>query len=593
MVSKRLHVWLNKRYWLFLMLISIHALGFTLQQEHCDYYHSGSKNLYWGDLHVHTAYSLDAFAFGTLSTPAEAYAFAQGREMSMADGSKVKLERPLDFVAVTDHAEWFDLMHICTDPQQLDNPYCNRLREDSSVEKGGFLFRDYVIPTITLDQPNTTPVCKDHPKRCAQATKNQWARVQQQANDANKACEFTAQIGYEWSYTKSFSHSHRNIIFKNEHVTQDAIDYIRFPTLGDLWRQLDKQCRPEDDCDVIAIPHNSNMGDGMTFDVEADNAEALLLRSRYEKLVEIHQEKGNSECLSPLKSDESADCGFESYLTYHSRPKKAQHFTDQQWSKMRSTYVRGLLLRGLKAYQASKDGVNPLQMGIIASTDNHSATPGHVEEALWQGPAFGLGNVERSLMRKDFNPGGLVAVWAEENTRESIFAALKRREVYGTSGPRIKVKLSMATNGNALSCDGRSSGSDQGEVIAMGGEFSTNVGPPHFKIESQFDKLPLDRLEIIKGEYRAGELKESVIELWRRKDQGENVCVLYTDSHFDVDAPAFWYVRVKEVASKRWSAVQCQQAGRCEQFPGADVAITERAWTSPIWYLPPTENQHK
>ena len=580
------------RFCLFSVLFSIHALVLASPSQHCDYYQAGNKNLYWGDLHVHTAYSLDAYAFGTLNTPAEAYAFAQGQELRMADGSKVKLERPLDFVAVTDHAEWFDLMHICTDPQQLDNPYCNRLREDSSIDKGGLLFRDYVIPTITLAQPAATPICKNDPQRCAAALESQWARVQQQANDANKPCEFTAQIGYEWSYTQSFSHSHRNIIFKNEHVTRDAIDYIRFPTLQDLWQQLDKQCRPEDDCDVIAIPHNTNMGDGMTFDVETASDQTLMLRSRYEKLVEIHQEKGNSECLSPLKSEESGDCGFENYLTYHSSPKQAAQYTDSQWNKMRSTYVRRLLLRGLKAYESSASGLNPLQMGIIASTDNHSATPGHVQESQWQGPAFGLGNIDRSLRRKDFNPGGLVAVWAEENTRESIFAALKRREVYATSGPRIKVKLSVATAGKALSCEETATlgSAERSDVVVMGGDFSTVVVTPHFKIESQFDQLPLDRVEIIKGQYSGGELKESVVELWQRQDQGENVCVLYSDTHFDASAPAFWYVRVKEIPSARWSAVQCRRAQRCDDFPGADITVVERAWTSPIWYLPPKGN---
>ncbi len=553
---------------------------------HCEYYKPGQKNLYWGDLHVHTAYSLDAYAFGTLKTPREAYSFARGNETVMPDGSRARLDRPLDFAAVTDHAEWFDLMHVCTDPQKLDDPYCNRLRSESSMEKGSSLFADYVIPTITKEAPMMTPVCTANPERCKAAKISQWQRIQQQANDANDPCHFTAQIGYEWSYTKSFSHSHRNIIFANENVTKDAIDYIRYPDLTKLWQQLELQCETKNGCDVIAIPHNTNMGDGMTFDVETASDRALQLRSRYERLVEIHQEKGNSECLSPLKSDESGDCGFENYLTNHSRPKARADFTDAEWTKMRSTYVRGLLLRGLAAYQTSgSERRNPLQLGVIGSTDNHTATPGHVNEAAWQGAVFGLGDFDRTMSRRTFNPGGLVAVWAEENTRESIFAALKRREVYATSGPRIMAKLSASIDGKALDCSG--SESDDSGVVSMGGEFNNSIGAPRFRIQGRFDKTPLESIEIIKGQYKNDKLEESRMEIWaRKKEEGKSICQIWRDPDFDPKAPAFWYARIKESMTPRWSSRLCRKADRCDEFPGADIEIQERVWTSPIWYLP-------
>ena len=552
----------------------------------CDYYKAGEKHLYWGDLHVHTAYSLDAYAFGTLKTPAEAFAFARGQAMTLQDGSVAQLERPLDFAAVTDHAEWFDLMHICTDPQNFDDPYCERLRTDSSTENGSSLFVDYVIPTITLESPQATPVCIANPAKCSAATKSQWQRVQDQANAANEPCQFTAQIGYEWSYTKSFSHSHRNIIFANDKVTKDAIDYIRNPTLNDLWKKLDEQCRPEDGCDVLAIPHNTNMGDGTTFDVETEDDRTLQLRSKYERLVEIHQEKGNSECLSPLKSDESGDCSFENYITDHSSPKAKDKFTDEQWTKMRSTYVRSLLLRGLAAYARSGETkLNPLQMGIIGSTDNHAGTPGHVNEAAWQGAVFGLGDLDRTMTRRTFNPGGLVAVWAEENTREGIFAALKRREVYATSGPRISVRLTANTNGKNLSCSGSEQG-NQNAMVSMGGDFHTAQGLPSFKVHAQADQTPLQQIEIIKGQYDNGKFKESKSTIWQQADNGGDVCQVWEDQDFNPKAPAFWYARIKQAATPRWSAKLCQKAGRCEEFPDAEVMIQERAWTSPIWYLP-------
>lgn len=550
----------------------------------CDYHQVGQKHLYWGDLHVHTAYSLDAYAFGTLKTPAQAYAFARGEAMTLQDGSTAQLDRPLDFAAVTDHAEWFDLLHICTDPQNFDDPYCERLRKDSSMENGSSLFVDYVIPTITQEAPQATPICIADPAKCVKAKKSQWQRVQDQANAANDPCNFTAQIGYEWSYTKSFSHSHRNIIFANDKVTQDAIDYIRHPTLSDLWQQLEKQCRAEDGCDVLAIPHNTNMGDGMTFDVETEDDRTLQLRSKYERLVEIHQEKGNSECLSPLKSDESGDCSFENYITNHSRPKAKDQFTDEAWTKMRGTYVRGLLMRGLAAYQNSDEAqLNPLQMGIIGSTDNHAGTPGHVNEAAWQGAVFGLGNLDRTMARSVFNPGGLVAVWAEENTRESIFAALKRREVYATSGPRISVRLSANTQGENLSC---ATEKNSLATVSMGGDFNKALGAPTFKIHAQADQTPLQEMELIKGQYKNGKYEESVMTIWQRSSAGSDICQIWQDQNFEPEAPAFWYARIKETPTPRWSANLCQKADRCEEFPGADVMIQERAWTSPIWYLP-------
>ena len=550
----------------------------------CDYHQVGQKHLYWGDLHVHTAYSLDAYAFGTLKTPAQAYAFARGEAMTLQDGSTAQLDRPLDFAAVTDHAEWFDLLHICTDPQNFDDPYCERLKRDSSMENGSSLFVDYVIPTITQEAPQATPICIADPEKCADAKKSQWQRVQDQANAANDPCNFTAQIGYEWSYTKSFSHSHRNIIFANDNVTPEAIDYIRHPTLNGLWEQLDQQCRKEDGCEALAIPHNTNMGDGMTFDVETASDRALQLRSKYERLVEIHQEKGNSECLSPLKSDESGDCSFENYITNHSRPKAKNQFTDEEWTKMRGTYVRGLLMRGLAAYQNSgKAQRNPLQIGIIGSTDNHAGTPGHVNEADWQGAVFGLGDLDRTMARRVFNPGGLVGVWAEENTRESIFAALKRREVYATSGPRISVRLSADIQGKKLSC-----ATDEKSLatVNMGGDFNKALGAPTFKIHAQADQTPLQEMELIKGQYKNGKYEESVFPIWQRSSTGSDICQIWQDKNFESKAPAFWYARIKQAPTPRWSANLCQKAGRCDEFSGADIMIQERAWTSPIWYLP-------
>lgn len=317
--------------------------------DHCPYYQAGTKQVYWGDLHVHSGYSLDAWGYGTSATPAQAYAFARGGVLELADTSKIQLDRPLDFMAVTDHAEWFNLMHICTDPEWSDAAYCDTMTEKNTPELGSEVFGEYVVPTITKATPVPTELCAANPEHCQRMPTQQWHRIQTQGDQANDPCNFTSFLGYEWSATGDFSHNHRNVIFANSQVTPEAIDYMRFPTPAKLWSELDRQCLAEDGCQVLAIPHNMNMGDGKSFDVESESADILELRSRYETLVEIHQEKGNSECL-PAFGATDEDCSFEIYLTKNSRPVVQSELNRQEWERMRGSHVRGLLLRGIAAY---------------------------------------------------------------------------------------------------------------------------------------------------------------------------------------------------------------------------------------------------
>ena len=242
---------------------------------------------------------------------------------------------------------------------------------------------------------------------------------------------------------------------------------------------------------------------------------------------------------------------------------------------MRASNVRGLLLKGLAAYKRSGND-NPLQLGLIGSTDGHAATPGFVEESDWHGPVFGLGSLEAAMSRMDWNPGGLVAVRAEENTRESLFAAMQRREVYATSGTRIHLNFEASTE--KLTCD--AAGGEAG--IPMGGSF--NEGTPSFRLEVSQDRAPLAKLEIVKGWIEDGIFQEMVTPIW----EGESAsrCLVWQDEAFDTATPAFWYLRVTEQETPRWSANLCRKEDRCDEFPGADVMVEERAWSSPIWYLP-------
>jgi len=563
---------------LIVVLLAFIVPGVTVLAEEgrCAGYDPGKKQVYWGDLHVHTAYSLDAWGYGTIKTPADAYRFARGGELSLTDELSVKLDRPLDFMAVTDHAEWFDLLYICTDPEWSDDPYCDIMTEKAGRSTGPEVFAEYVLPTITKASPQPTPICAKDAEHCENSRMSQWDRIQQQTNEANAPCHFTALNGYEWSATPDYSHNHRNIIFRDENVTPGAIDYMHFPNPLALWQELDKQCKAETGCDAIAIPHNTNMGDGRSFDVETETNEVRALRGKFERLVEIHQEKGSSECLYAFGQPDE-DCNFQQYLTRSSVPAEAKDYSEKEWEKMRSSYVRALLTRGLGVY--SESGINPLQLGIISSTDNHAATGGFVEEDQWLGSVFGIGDLDRTMVRKSWNPGGLVAVWAEQNTRHSIFDALKRREVYATSGPRIH--LSLQGSKNALTCDMHD---DDG--IPMGGSFKNLGKAPQFRIQAMYVSIPLQSIEIIKGEFRDGELKETTIPVWQELKGGLHICATWKDPDFDLKAPAFWYVRVLEAPTLRWSAHHCRKENRCDEFPGAETTLQERAWTSPIWYLP-------
>jgi hypothetical protein len=546
----------------------------------------GEKKIYWGDLHVHTAYSLDAYGFGTARTPAEAYAYGRGQSFKDA-ASPPPLERPLDFMAVTDHAEWLDLMHVCSEPGFSPHPYCARLRELGGKAAGSDVFKEYVNPTITNAEPQPADICRSDPRNCLEALDNQWQRAQAQANSANSPCNFTALIGFEWSATPSYSHTHRNVIFAGDKVTRRPIDYIRYPNLSQLWNELDTQCRAEDGCEAITIPHNTNFGDGNSFDVETETERLLEQRTRYERLIEITQEKGSSECLEPFAQRfSSSDCAFENYIVSRSRPKPLTEFSETDWEKMRSTYARGLLRRGLEASRLPGQPTNPLQLGFIGSTDTHTAAAGFADEDLWQGSGLGGGTFETSMNRLGFSPGGLVAVWAEENTRESIFAALKRREVYGTSGPRIGVRFHAADTKQGLACTSGGALTPVVTGVPMGGELKGRIGKPQFRVAASADKTPLARIEIVSGRLEKGVYSEAVTNIWTAKNGEREACVLWTDENFRPGQVAYWYARIIEVPTPRWSSYVCRTHKRCGEFPGADRTIEERAWASPIWYAP-------
>ncbi|MEQ8483171.1 MAG: DUF3604 domain-containing protein [Pseudomonadales bacterium] len=551
-------------------------------EDVCSNVSSDEKQLYWGDLHVHTAWSLDAYAFGSIATPADAYAFAKGQPLRLANGEQVVIDRPLDFAAVTDHSETFDVMFLCTDPGYRDDGYCRAMRDLHSRREGRRIFTDYLLPMITPEVPAPAALCADDEVDCAAASRGQWRRMQEVANQANEPCEFSALIGYEWSASPGGRHWHRNVIFRSASVPDQAFDFIRYPNVARLWQALDDHCLPAEGCDALAIPHNINWADGGGFSVSSESPQTLALRARFERLAEVHQEKGSSECLPHDRASAEDDCAFERLTANFAQQHVGGGDNDSPedaWARMRSTYYRTLLGEGLKSLAAEGSELNPLKLGAVGSTDSHFGTAGRVQEKGYWGSMSMLWQPDEARISQDgYNPGGLVAVWAIQNTREAIFDALKRREAFATSGPRISLRFGIAPEG---ACARPGVQFD----VPMGGTLNA-ARAPHFVIMAGRDAAMLGEVQLVKGEVRNGDVVESVHTVDTYPDGAAAVCVEWRDDKFFSEAPAYWYARVIEMPTPRWTKHLCEAMGRCDEFPDADAMVRERAWSSPIWYEP-------
>lgn len=598
------------------------------------------RRVLWGDLHVHSAWSMDTLSQHGRVTPIEAYGFGKGDPVMLPplnpDGTgtrEVRIDRPLDFLAVTDHSEFLGETRICRSPdlEGYDSAACQASRGVglSAVGIGGV--------ELTLDDPKRDPdICGADGHRCADAAAQAWTELQGAAEDAydrTSACSFTSFVGYEYTGIPGASVMHRNVIFRGN-VAPAPITYFDVQRPLDLWEALDRECiRAGDGCDVLAIPHNPNESNGHAFmplvDVEIGEAQRQAsLRARMEPVMEIFQHKGDSECMNGLSGflgapDEA--CDFEKVRRDPTEDCGNAPGTGGQLGLgcfSSRDFARGALLTGLEDEQ--RLGVNPIRMGFIASTDTHNGTPGNVREADWPGhlgtedadPAVRLRDVAVPDGGVEYNPGGLAAVWAEENSRASIFDAIRRRETYATSGPRITVRLFGGWDLPDGMCDDPDAvqvGYDRG--VPMGGVLPAPpvAGTPRFFVTATADPgmdahpgAPLQRIQIIKGWTDEAGGHTQVFDVAGQADNGATVdlqtcastgpglaslCTTWTDPEFDPNVPAFYYARVLENPTCRWSVSACL-ALPVEAWPPACLdpswtkAIQERAWTSPIWFVP-------
>lgn len=565
--------------------------GGIASERVCDRNAEG-KQLLWGDLHVHTGVSLDAYAFGVRHTPADAFAFGRGQSLLHTDGEFLQLERPLDFMAVTDHAESFAITYLCGDPGSSDTEYCQSLREQSKPATGLNVFRKYLIPLLVVDDPKLpASLCDASNPSCREAETWQWKRAVRQANEANQPCHFTAFVGQEWSGTPGGAHTHRNLIYRNDRVPDETFDYLRYPTPNVLWEALDKACINEEGCAVLAIPHNSNLSEGLGFNIETETSRDLERRARYERVAEIFQSKGQSECLPNNWTDENDYCNYELSLPASTQKALTQSpdAARAAWDQLRRSYLQSVLNRGLNL--AAKDGVgfNPLQLGFVGSTDTHSASAGDVSESAWRGDVWSQGEGWKGRFRRmSFNPGGLVGVWARENTRESIFDAIETREVYATSGPRIGVRVFADTSSQSRCSSVRRF--EKVEGTPMGGTMASDADALFVTVMAQADQVPIERIEIVSATAEAGVVRERVDTISHDAEGKTSWCVEWEDPNFNSNLASYRYVRVFERPTPRWSQLDCQRAGVCAEYPEADTLVQERAWSSPIWFYPATNN---
>ncbi len=533
------------------------------------------KRVYFGDLHIHTSYSLDSFSFANRNDPATAYRFARGLTsvpVAAGEGGTTTipaLARPLDFAAVTDHSEFLSLMGLCDFGSAQNPAACAALADQNSTRQQALTTTS--LARLISPDPQPLGACADDPAGCAAGVRSAWQRLRDAAAAAYSPCSFTSFIGYEWTATTGGANLHRNVIFGSAAVPEVPYDYLEYSTPLALWQALDAGCKTSAGCRALTIPHNSNYSSGIMWDTADSQAERDFM-SRYQRLVEIYQHKGASECM-PDDAQGDPECEFELAST----------------SADPDGFARAALSRGL-ALRATT-GANPLALGFIASTDNHNGTAGDVRDEAWNGHgANGDDSAAERLGAPTFSPGGLAAVWAEQNSRESIFAALERRETYATSGPRIAVRTyALANVTEAQAQTYCSDPAFPAKLLAagakpMGGELTTASAPMIF-VSAVADSVPLASFDIV----RLREYRTSIHTVALANSETASFCRYWKDPGFVAGRPAAYYVRVLQQPTPRWSSYDCQVSPTSEACTDGSLpsTIRERAWTSPIFVTTP------
>lgn len=571
------------------------------------------RNVYFGELHTHSNLSFDAYLFGNRLSVDESYRFAKGEPMDGPTGELMQLTRPLDFAAITDHAEGFGLAEACedVDANEATQELCATIEQPSAE-----LFLELRRQGAQRPPVSAFSLVVENPEKERRYMEATWAHVVDMADQHNDPGRFTAFAAYEYSPPlEGTGKMHRNVIFRNSDVPPHAVSAFDALSEFDLWAQLEAGCdRP---CEFLTIPHNPNKSWGLAFagqtiDGDVYTAENWATRERLEPLVEMFQIKGNSECALGMGTTDE-ECSIEQFLP--------RCETDDEIECIRPTsMVRDGLKKGLTLDEEL--GFNPLAVGLIGSTDTHNSNPGDAEEWDFRGAAavfvgsakkrLSPGRAGRSALKR--NPGGIAAVWAEENTRDALFDAMQRKEVYATSGTRIGLRFFASfAFGDGVDPEGQPIAAAYQSGVPMGGAIEGAAGEkPSFLVQALKDPIdaPLDKIQIIKGWIEDGETHEMVMDVacsdGRQPDADTHRCapasasVDLTNCAFDTDSgaaqlstlwtdethvegqKAFYYARVIQNPTCRWSTYDSLRLGLAPP-EGFEPTTTELAWSSPIW----------
>lgn len=585
---------------------------------------------YFGDTHLHTSFSMDAGAFGARLTPRDAYVFAKGNEVTASSGQKAKLGRPLDFLVVADHSDGMGFFPLILggDPAVMADPQGKKWHDMIAAGQGAAAAIDIIVSfgkgTISkaiLPVPGTS------------AYQGAWQKTIAAADEANEPGRFTAFIGYEWTSNTGGNNLHRNVVFKEDGAKARTVEpFTTMKPLGsddpvDLWKWM-AAYEEASGGHVLAIAHNGNLSNGRMFPLVESFGRKLdqryvETRRKWERLYEATQTKGDGEThpfLSP--NDEFAD--FERWDKGNLDGSVAKSKEMLEFEYARSGLKLGLALGELL-------GTNPYEFGLIGSSDAHTGLAAMEEDNFFgkttpQEPspermtkAF-IDNAQTGVKVMDWEVGsaGYAAVWATENTRAALFDAMERRETYATTGSRMVVRLFGGwafTAADAKTREPAAAGYAKG--VPMGGDLGRAVAgkAPTFLAAALKDPVGanLDRVQIVKGWLDSeGVLHEQVYDVawsgerkpgadgklppvgntvdlasatWTNTIGASDLIAVWRDPDFDPKERAFYYARVIEIPTPRWTAYDAVRFG-IQALPGTRMTITERAYTSPIWFTP-------
>ncbi len=587
---------------------------------------------FFGDTHLHTAVSFDAGFFGARLTPRDAYRFARGEEIVATGGEPARLSRPLDFLVVADHS---DNMGVFPDllagkPEILADPKARAWYDMIQSGRGA----EAAVQIIVAFGEGTVPdVLKYGPE--TRAYKSTWQDTIKAAEEYNDPARFTAFIGYEWTSNTGGNNLHRNVIFRDGGAkASQVVPYTTAQPLGsddprDLWDWM-RAYENKTGGNVLAIAHNGNLSNGIMFPLiesftgkPVDRAYAER-RARWEPLYEVTQQKGDGEThplLSP--NDEFAD--YETWDDGNLDATVAKKPEMLEFEYARSALRNGLVL-------AARLGTNPYKFGMIGSSDSHTGLAAMEEENYFgktsamepsperlTEPFFANEKTGITVMDWQASASGYAAVWATENTREALWDAMQRKETYATTGSRMMVRFFGGFDFDAADADNRNPGATgYSKGVPMGGD----LGPapagkaPTFLVAALKDPLGanLDRYQIVKGWVDGrGRTQEKAYDVawggnrapgpdgkvpsvgstvdvenatWTNTIGAPELIAVWQDPDFDPELRAFYYGRVIEIPTPRWTAYDAKRYG-VEPLEGTQMTITERAYTSPIWYTPP------